>query len=95
MRAGLLPGFLAVNGFYVARHGRNEIVASDLVPDYLTRLDVTEAFGRMPHVVPLELSDEADLAIAEFHAVCATAWPMPTFSWMPQVWALLSEQQRS
>lgn len=85
--------FLAVNGFYVARHGRNKIVASDLVPDYLTRLDVTEAFGRMAHVVPLELSEGADPAIAEFHAVCATARPMPAFSWMRRVWTLLSEAE--
>ncbi len=81
--------FLAVNGFYVARHGRNKVVASDLVPDYLTRMEVAEQFGRMAHVVPLELSDECDPAIAEFHTLCAAAPPMPAFPRMRDVWTLL------
>lgn len=85
--------FLTVNGSYVARHGRNRIVASDLVPDYLTRLDVMEAFGRMAHVVPLELSDECDPAIAAFHGLCAAAQPMPAFPGMREVWTLLSEAE--
>jgi arabinogalactan oligomer / maltooligosaccharide transport system substrate-binding protein len=85
--------FLTINGFYVARHGHNRIVASDLVPDYLTRLDVMEAFGKMAHVIPLERSGECDPAIAAFHGLCAAAQPMPAFPGMRQVWTLLGQAE--
>ena len=74
--------FLSVNGFYVASRGENKIVAVDLVPDYLTRSDVTESFGRLAHVVPLRLTKECDPAVAAFHALCPRAMPLPSF---PQV----------
>jgi arabinogalactan oligomer / maltooligosaccharide transport system substrate-binding protein len=74
--------FLSVNGFYVASRGKNKIVAVDLVPDYLTRSDVTESFGRFAHVVPLRLTEECDPAVAAFHALCARAMPLPS---LPQI----------
>jgi arabinogalactan oligomer / maltooligosaccharide transport system substrate-binding protein len=74
--------FFSVNGFYVASHGKNKIVAVDLVPDYLTRSDVTESFGKLAHVVPVRLTPECDPAVAAFHALCARATPLPSF---PQI----------
>jgi arabinogalactan oligomer/maltooligosaccharide transport system substrate-binding protein len=82
--------FLSVNGFYIARRGQNKAVAGDLVPDYLTRSDVTEAFGRLGHVVPLQMTDECDPAIRDFHAVCGGAIPMPTFPQMRDVWTYVA-----
>jgi len=85
--------FLSVNGFYVASRGRNKVVATDLVPDYLTRSDVTESFGRSAHVVPLRLPGECDPAIADLHALCADAVPMPTFPQIGDVLGLIGSAQ--
>lgn len=85
--------FLAVNGFYVASRGRNKAVASDLVPDYLTRSDVTEYFGRLAHVVPLRVPGECDPAIADFHALCMDAVPMPSFPQIGDVLGLIGSAQ--
>jgi arabinogalactan oligomer/maltooligosaccharide transport system substrate-binding protein len=81
--------FYSVNGFYIARRGKNKIVASDLVPDYLTRADVVEEFGRPGYVVPLRVADSCDPAIRDFHDLCSTALPMPSFPQMREVWSLL------
>jgi arabinogalactan oligomer / maltooligosaccharide transport system substrate-binding protein len=81
--------FLSVNGFYVASRGRNKIVAVDLVPDYLTRSDVTESFGRLAHVVPVRLTEDCDPAVAAFHALCARAMPMPSFPQIGDVLGLM------
>jgi maltose-binding protein MalE len=87
--------FLTVNGFYVASSGRNKVVAGDLIPDYLTRADVTEAFGRLGHVVPLRLTEDCDPAIVKFYKLTADAVPMPSFPEMRQVWDLLAAAELS
>jgi arabinogalactan oligomer/maltooligosaccharide transport system substrate-binding protein len=87
--------FLTVNGFYIASNGRNKVVASDLVPDYLTRADVTETFGRLAHVIPLRLTDECAPAIVKFHELSSAAVPMPSFPQMREVWNLLASAELS
>lgn len=87
--------FLTVNGFYVASNGQNKEVAGDLVPDYLTRTDVTETFGRLAHVIPLRLTPECGPAIAKFHELSQDALPMPSFPEMREVWNLLAAAEIS
>lgn len=82
--------FLSLNGFYIASRGQNMVVAGDLVPDYLTRGDVIESFGRLAHVVPIRLTNECDPAIAQFHKLCADAVPMPSFPQMRELWSLMN-----
>jgi maltose-binding protein MalE len=81
--------FCSVNSFYIARRGKNKIVATDLVPDYLTRADVVEEFGCPGYVVPLKVADSCDPAIRDFHNLCSIALPMPSFPQMREVWSLL------
>lgn len=81
--------FCSVIGFYIARHGKNKIVAGDLVPDYLARAAVAEEFGRIGYVVPLKVADSCDPAIRDFHNLCSTTPPMPSFPEMREVWHLL------
>ncbi|MEO8519404.1 MAG: extracellular solute-binding protein [Dermatophilaceae bacterium] len=87
---GKVPqSFVAVYAFFVARNGRNRLIASDLAPDYLSRPEVVEQFGKSLHVVPREITPTMDPAIATFHALCCQGVAMPSFAQMRGVWDLL------
>lgn len=86
-------GFVAVYGFFVSRQGRNRLIAADLAPDYLSRPEVVEQFGRSLHVVPRRVSEDMDPAIRSFHDLCCHGVPMPAFAQMRDVWTLLGQAE--
>ena len=85
--------FVAVYGFFIARNGRNRLIAADLAPDYLSRPEVVEQFGKSLHVVPRRVLPAMDPAIAALHQLCCEGVPMPSFAEMRDVWSLLGEAE--
>jgi arabinogalactan oligomer/maltooligosaccharide transport system substrate-binding protein len=89
--------FATIYGFYVAPFGRNRVIASDLLTEYLTRFDVMSALSARigAPVVRIGATALADSAMSEFLAVCDKGAAMPSFPEMPAVWGHLGRAQAS
>ena len=80
--------FVTTYGFYIAPFDRNRVIASDLLPDYLTRLDVMSAMSARigAPVACIGATALADTTTRNFLAACNEVVTMPLFAQVPAVW---------
>jgi arabinogalactan oligomer/maltooligosaccharide transport system substrate-binding protein len=87
--------FTTIYGFYIAPFGRNRIIASDLLPDYLTRFDVMSALSARIEspVARIEATAQTDSPTKELVSGRNKPMLMPSFAQMPAVWGHLARAE--
>jgi arabinogalactan oligomer/maltooligosaccharide transport system substrate-binding protein len=87
--------FVTIYGFYIAPFGRNRVIASDLLTDYLTRLDVMSAMSARigAPVARIGATALTDPATRDFLAACDKGVTTPSFAQMHAVWGHLGRAE--
>jgi arabinogalactan oligomer/maltooligosaccharide transport system substrate-binding protein len=83
-----------VHGLFIAREGRNQLLAHDLFSDYLTHRTVMAALSKIV-VCPVALRETTgqDADLKAYQRVCEDAEPMPSFRSMRHVWEIVGRAQ--
>lgn len=87
-------GMSLVHGLFIAKGGRNQLLAHDLFSDYLTHSTVMTALSKTvvcPVAVRVSVGHDAD--IQEYQRICDVSDPMPSFRGMRDVWEIVGRAQ--
>jgi maltose-binding protein MalE len=83
-----------VHGLFIAKGGRNQLLAHDLFSDYLTHSTVMAALSKTvvcPVAVRVPFGQDAD--VQEYQRICDASDPMPSFRGMRHVWEIVGRAQ--
>jgi arabinogalactan oligomer / maltooligosaccharide transport system substrate-binding protein len=91
---GSARGMSLVQSLFIAKGGRNQLLAHDLFSDYLTHRTVIAALSKTV-VCPVALRDTSgqDADVQEYQRICETSEPMPSFRGMRHVWEIVGRAQ--
>jgi maltose-binding protein MalE len=91
---GPARGMSLVHGLFIAKGGRNQLLAHDLFSDYLTHSTVMAALSKII-VCPVALRDMPgqDADLRQFQRLCDESEPMPSFRGMRHVWEIVGRAQ--
>jgi maltose-binding protein MalE len=87
-------GISLVHGMFIAKGGRNQLLAHDLFSDYLTHSTVMAALSKTvvcPVALRVPFGQDAD--IQEYQKICDVSDPMPSFRGMRHVWEIVGRAQ--
>jgi arabinogalactan oligomer/maltooligosaccharide transport system substrate-binding protein len=87
-------GMSLVHGLFIAKGGRNQLLARDLFSDYLTHSTVMGALSKtVVCPVALRVPFGQDVGVQEYQRICDASDLMPAFRGMRHVWEIVGRAQ--
>jgi arabinogalactan oligomer/maltooligosaccharide transport system substrate-binding protein len=86
-------GMSLVHGLFIAKRGRNKLLAHDLFSDYLTVAAPMAALSKLVYPVAHRDKSGQDADVQVYQRICETSEPMPSFRGMRYVWEIVGRAQ--